>query len=506
MVIREENNNIINAMFNITNSVIGEVEKVEKTSNLDLLDFGLVKKNIPGLGEPILADYYLRLVAAMKEKDPKFQPQGFIKPKPKSIFEFIDIDKLNDPSLLKYNINLLDSSTVKPLANKLYNMVRKYNHVNEKVKELIFDMKQALPTLGKNIKPVDERFIIQEFELLPTFDLVKEKGYLSPFGIDRKAINLQMVDISNIISNILGRVEVKFDLEVNGYLHDDLKDMSDEFLTETVDVLKQVINGETYSLRVNNINHLLVADIYVLNEIRTNDVDSGLKALHDVLVYYINILYKTYEADHLGNNITISLRINNDDTYTVVVYKDLFDKFINPENISLRVFIGAILVAANQTTGKPDINYPINITYNKLLNNKLDYIKTYEDFKNSLILENKNKTKSMLVNLYLVKLPTLIKELSDLELLKVESNTRILNAVEAYLGRMSISELNEINKTLRIIVRDLILVDDVAFTIFYNAMNEALDILGTDITAQEAAGYAAFKLFLIYLAGQTYIV
>jgi len=500
MVIREENNNIVNAMFNVTNSVISEAEKIEKTNDKDIVDFRLVKKNIPGLGEPILANYYLRLIAAMKEKDPKFKPEGYVKPKPKSIFEFIDIEKLNDPKLLKYNIDLLDKGTLEPLAKKLMNMVRYYNNTNEEVKELIFDIKQAIPSLSRTNESIEDKFIIQEFEIIPTYDLVKEKGYLSPFGADRKSVNLKLLDISNILNNILGKVETKFDLEVNGYLQDDLKGLDEKFLAETVDVIKFVINGEVRKLRVNHINHLVVAMVYVLNEIRSGEGNAELKALHDLLVYYINILHRTYEADHLSNNITISLKLD-DGKYTVVVYKDLFDKYVNPDNIPLRTFLGAVITTSEQFNKDTDIAYPITITYNKLVNNRFDYSKTYEDFRNSIILENKNKSKSMLVNLYLVKLPTLIKSI-----IETDNMSKLLNIIEAHLNRLSISELNDVSKVVRTIVRDIVLLHDVSFTIFYNAMNEALDILGTDITAQEAAGYAAFKLFLIYLAGQTYIV
>jgi len=502
MIFREENNKIIDAEIGIASEVLSKVSNM--TDNIDFKITSIKKKS---LGESILNNFYINYLGYLKQKNPNIKIDGYIVPKPGTFLSLIDYNKVSG-DFLTYDMPILSKETRDDFANKVKNVIDKANNVNNIINNIIAKINNVLPTLNL-AKPVFDYFLIEEFEVFTTYKMLKDAGYLTPFKSTTDINKDHMADLIGVLkTNVQTMSKITFDLELNNFIQDDVKNLADkdDFILKTGDLILPSENAVTLAdndlfIKILDVeqyeesfNSYIVILAYLLDLLEKAKKEYDLGTIN--LIEYninkvVNLLTNAYK--YISTNIDLGIvpfNIAKDEegNFVIKVYAENFSK-LQENNIKLETLLGFVVY-------KVEKNVPATIcTLNKLQINTDTYKAYFDAFRSNLILTNKNNIKNKLINVYVLTISDYLDSLN-----KETSLEKIKNILKS----MGISEIQDIKNTTRFLVVNVIL-NDINLLIFFTGMQEANDLLPADISIESIAGYAAFKFLLYYLAEQTEI-
>ena len=511
MVIREENTPIIRAMSLIASRTVTNATCYTNTEdNEPVMKSILINKINLRLGEAILNTYYTEYLAVLKQNNPNAKLQGLIKPKPTSILEAVNYDKIDD-NVVKFNLPIINDELETRLAKRLADTILTFKAFNNYVNDLIVYTRNLLPNINKT-KPAEDYFVVIPFTLFDTYNYLKDTGHLTPFPSTNDVFSKQediAEHIARIKANITGVLDITTDLELDQYIKDDLKNIldKDEFLTSTNQIfdkiLDYVFNGKFLTPQyADSLNYLVVLAAYVLDYINKAKKEfdyttiNTLEKVYNAIVENINKIKRLMDND-ISAGVVVYRTGDTEDGYNIYVYEETFSK-LQENNIPLKVLAGAVLAYYSLSEGSVRV-------YLKLLTENLEKYEAYFiKFKNDLVLANKTETYNKLVNLYIVALTSGqgLKMVGSFKELVDEPD---YDKVKKYLMTLPLDKIQDVKYVIREVI-ELFYVKDISIVAFMESMKEAVNVVGNDITPEQAAGYAAFKYFLYYLAGQTYMI
>ena len=453
------------------------------------------KMGATDLSTVMLNSYYKKLLGEELSKGNKVN--GFIRNKPDSWLNFIDLDKY-DTRMTDFNLLPVSDDTVNKVVDRLSTEVTRYQSA---IKDNVLSTIKTINDYKDSLKPstaLTDLFSVEVIRVIEALSLLRDKGLLN------HNVTSPITDTFNEVRDIVGELSDISTISEDPELAMSLKDeLPQNMMDDIVEDIEEILTGDV----LKNINNVPLREINVLiclaatasNKLRITTRGSAVYSQLNTLIKHLAGTLDKLEAKYnrLASNKTLLASYKNKKDVTMLyVIGDVFDEYMTMGK-GIKPLIGAYLSPLVQNKAIKGVEMFVNISLATILTDTAKLVENADEYGKALILTRQNDDIGKIRSYYVFG----IFDNNNDAIFDTESK----EAIKKFINKANLAELGDVDNTVLTIFKKYGL-RDTNFSIFIDATIEGTSLLGKETSPDMLAGYATLKLVTLYLASQTMLV